>query len=63
MSVGKTVDDLGTELGERIAETDEYEAFDCRLDESGGRNRAVCRVDDPDRLHVVLVQIDVSLSD
>jgi len=42
---------------------DEYEAFDCRLDESGGRNRAVCRVDDPDRLHVVLVQIDVSLSD
>lgn len=28
MSVGKTVDDLGTELGERIAKTDEYERFE-----------------------------------
>jgi cell fate (sporulation/competence/biofilm development) regulator YlbF (YheA/YmcA/DUF963 family) len=28
MSVGKTVDDLGTELGERIAATDEYERFE-----------------------------------
>ena len=28
MSVGKTVDDLGTELGERIAATDEYEQFE-----------------------------------
>jgi cell fate (sporulation/competence/biofilm development) regulator YlbF (YheA/YmcA/DUF963 family) len=28
MSVGKTVDELGTELGERIAATDEYERFE-----------------------------------
>jgi len=28
MSVAKTVEDLGTELGERIAATDEYERFE-----------------------------------
>ncbi len=28
MSVGTTIDQLGTELGERIAETDEYEQFE-----------------------------------
>jgi cell fate (sporulation/competence/biofilm development) regulator YlbF (YheA/YmcA/DUF963 family) len=28
MSVGKTVDDLGTELGERIAATEEHERFE-----------------------------------
>ena len=28
MSVAKTVEDLGTELGERIAATDEYQRFE-----------------------------------
>lgn len=39
----------------------EYDSLSCSLDESGPTDRAVCEVDEPDRLHVTIVQVDVAL--
>lgn len=40
---------------------EEYEEFECTLDESGPVDRAACHVDDPDRVQIALVQIDVAI--
>lgn len=41
---------------------DDYEEFDCTLDESGPTDRAVCEAKDLDRVSISLVQIDVTLT-
>ena len=40
----------------------EYEEFTCSLDESGTVDRAACHVDDPERLQIALVQIDIAIN-
>jgi len=40
-----------------------YDEFSCSLDESGPVDQAECHADDPALLNIVLVQIDVEISD